>query len=61
MMKRDAGVKDSGGLFLSHGGLLDRLDSYLFCGALSYYYIHWVVLRQGLAQDLLPLFPGGTP
>lgn len=56
LIKRDAGVKDSGGLFQGHGGLLDRLDSYLFCGAISYYYIHWVVLQQGLVKDLLPLF-----
>ncbi len=56
LMKRDAGVKDSGGIFKGHGGLLDRLDSYLFCGALSYYYIHWVVLQQGLSQEIFSLF-----
>ncbi len=54
LLKRDAGVKDSGGLLLGHGGLLDRTDSYLFCGAVSYYYIHWVVLQQGLIPDLFP-------
>ncbi len=56
LMKRDAGVKDSGGIFMGHGGLLDRLDSYLFCGALSYYYIHWVVLQQGLSQEIFAFF-----
>jgi len=55
LMKRDAGMKDSGGLLLGHGGLLDRTDSYLFCGAVSYYYIHWVVLQQGLLPDLFPM------
>lgn len=55
LLKRDAGVKDSGGLLLGHGGLLDRTDSYLFCGAVSYYYIHWIVLQQGLLPDLFPL------
>jgi phosphatidate cytidylyltransferase len=45
LLKRDAGVKDSGTLIPGHGGMLDRGDGAIFASAISYYWICIVVLR----------------
>jgi phosphatidate cytidylyltransferase len=43
LIKRDAGVKDSSKMVPGHGGVLDRMDSFILTAPIMYYYISWFV------------------
>jgi len=42
LLKRSAGMKDSSGLIPGHGGLLDRIDSWLFAGPAYYVFVRYL-------------------
>ncbi len=48
MCKRSAGVKDSGSLIPSHGGLFDKLDSVAFAAPLFYYLVEFLSVPASL-------------
>jgi len=53
LIKRDAGVKDSGDMLPGHGGFMDRADSYVLTIPVMFYYLKYFVVSNQLSLDFI--------
>lgn len=58
MIKRDAGVKDSGDMIPGHGGFLDRCDSYMLTIPVMYYFCNYFIFNTDWINNISLFFKG---